>query len=310
MCEWISPIPEPIHVGRDEPLAALFDAATAKEREAFKGSWVAIAGAANGEALPEEFLNVLTITFDDEFHLKIADFFESRESFALDMNAAPRTITTSLVKSKATWSGRGGKVEQTAAELVHRYGIGSEFKGIYELDANRLKLCFAARFQPPKGDQPLPKRFDSHADGAEFGPLNLVLVRKDTGWVKLFNGKDLTGWKKGPEDGGDWKVENSLLVGRPISGPTRLFADRKDLANFQFRVVAKFSKTDSSGSGQLFRCEYSNGPKTKGYLANIGSNTSYKTGSLWTLPIGMTPTGIEMPVGPTEEIVPAETWWA
>src|SRR5262249_6607228 len=33
-------------------------------------------------------------------------------------------------------------------------------------------------------------------------------------FVPLFNGKDLTGWKTHPDQPGDWKVENGVLIGR------------------------------------------------------------------------------------------------
>ena len=41
-------------------------------------------------------------------------------------------------------------------------------------------------------------------------------------WADLFNGKDLTGWKTHPDDPGDWKVENSILVGRTSNAATCL----------------------------------------------------------------------------------------
>src|SRR5205085_11157966 len=38
----------------------------------------------------------------------------------------------------------------------------------------------------------------------------------DKGWVQLFNGKDLTGWKTHPSDKAKWEVKDGLLVS---SGP-------------------------------------------------------------------------------------------
>src|SRR3954463_1890842 len=91
-------------------------------------------------------------------------------------------------------------------------------------------------------------------------------VRADDkdGWVPLFNGKDLTGWKIHPTPNREiseitekkvdgkvvafegtvkgeklplWRVEDGTIIG---GGPsTHLFTDRDDYADFHFRVEAK-----------------------------------------------------------------------
>jgi len=61
----------------------------------------------------------------------------------------------------------------------------------------------------------------------------------DKGWLQLFNGKDLKGWKA--EGGADWKVENGLLVGRqgqPGNKPGDLFTE-KSFDNFELVVTWK-----------------------------------------------------------------------
>ena len=35
----------------------------------------------------------------------------------------------------------------------------------------------------------------------------------DQGWVQLFNGKDLTGWKTHPADKAKWEVKDGILIG-------------------------------------------------------------------------------------------------
>ena len=130
----------------------------------------------------------------------------------------------------------------------------------------------------------------------------------DTGWVQLFNGKDLTGWKLYPkpnpgdidqiikkEEGGTviayygklkkdgtevplWRVEEGLLIG---SGPhSHLFSERGDYENFRYRVEAMIN--DKGNSGQYFRTAF--GPDfPKGYEAQINATHSDKirTGSLY-----------------------------
>src|SRR5206468_5742957 len=103
--------------------------------------------------------------------------------------------------------------------------------------------------------------------------------RKDRdGWVPLFNGKDLTGWKVYPSGTGKWKVEEGILIG---SGPaSHLFTERGDYTNFRFRVEAMIN--DHGNSGQYFRAAI--GPHfPRGYEAQINATHGDKirTGSLY-----------------------------
>jgi hypothetical protein len=100
----------------------------------------------------------------------------------------------------------------------------------------------------------------------------------EEGWVQLFNGKDLTGWKIYPSGTGEWKVEDGILIG---SGPaSHLFTERGDYENFRYRVVAKIN--DHGNSGQYFRTQFGPG-FPKGYEAQINSThrDPVKTGSLY-----------------------------
>jgi len=129
----------------------------------------------------------------------------------------------------------------------------------------------------------------------------------DDGWVSLFNGKDLTGWRMHPnpnpgqikkitpkEDGGKvigyegetpdgmavplWTVKDGTLVG---SGPhSHLFTVKDDFTDFRYRVEAKIN--DKGNSGQYFRVEF--GPDfPKGYEAQINATHGdpIRTGSLY-----------------------------
>jgi hypothetical protein len=131
--------------------------------------------------------------------------------------------------------------------------------------------------------------------------------KADEGWVPLFNGKDLTGWKLPPEPnkgaivevikkekdgklvayhgkGKDdkefplWRVEDGVLIG---SGPaSHLFSERGDYENFHFRVEAMIN--DKGNSGQYFRTAFGGG-FPKGYEAQINAThgDKIKTGSLY-----------------------------
>lgn len=103
-------------------------------------------------------------------------------------------------------------------------------------------------------------------------------AKSDTGWVPLFNDKDLTGWKVYPEGTGNWKVEDGVLVG---SGPaSHLFSERGDYTDFHYRVEAQIN--DGGNSGQYFRTAFGPG-FPKGYEAQINSThrDPIRTGSLY-----------------------------
>jgi Domain of Unknown Function (DUF1080) len=102
--------------------------------------------------------------------------------------------------------------------------------------------------------------------------------KDDKGWVQLFNGKDLTGWKSHEKNPGEWKVEDGILVG---SGPaSHLFSERGDYENFHFRIEAMIN--DKGNSGQYFRTAFGPG-FPKGYEAQINSTHTdpVRTGSLY-----------------------------
>ncbi|MBI3278911.1 MAG: DUF1080 domain-containing protein [Acidobacteria bacterium] len=113
-------------------------------------------------------------------------------------------------------------------------------------------------------------------------------------WVKMFNGKDLEGWKAGerPES---WKVENGAIVGS--GGVSHLFWMKQECENCEFKAKVWLRK--GANSGMYFRAAFGPG-WPKGYEAQV--NNSYvkdpkKTGSLYNLK------------NITEQLVPDETWW-
>ncbi len=129
---------------------------------------------------------------------------------------------------------------------------------------------------------------------------------QDDGWIKLFNGKDLTGWQLPmpvggfptveaktdggkvvalhgtPAKGGDpvplWRVEDGNLVG---GGPmTHLFTTRGDFTDFHLKVVVKVN--DKGNSGIFFRAGVQPGIPF-GYEAQVNATHGdpVKSGSLY-----------------------------
>ncbi len=140
--------------------------------------------------------------------------------------------------------------------------------------------------------------------------------KPEDGWVQLFNGKDLTGWKlheppsgefesiskkevdgkvvafigktkpKKAKDGTEtpskeitlWEVKDGVIVG---GGPaSHIFSERGDYENFHFRIEAKIN--DKGNSGQYIRTEFGPG-FPKGYECQINAThgDTVKTGSLY-----------------------------
>jgi hypothetical protein len=135
-------------------------------------------------------------------------------------------------------------------------------------------------------------------------PGSLIADETD-GWVALFNGKDLSGWKIHPKPHPEikdvaekmadgkvvafegtvkgkkvplWRVENGTIVGG--GPPSHLFSERGDYADFHYRIEAKVN--DKGNSGQYFRTAFGPGFPT-GYEAQINAThgDQVKTGSLY-----------------------------
>ncbi len=134
----------------------------------------------------------------------------------------------------------------------------------------------------------------SPAPGQEGKATKEERSSKD-GWVQLFDGKTLKGWKTAPTEKGNWKVVDGAIVGRNKER-SHLFSERGDYRNFIFRIEAKIS--DKGNSGQYFRAKYSDG-WPEGYEAQINSThpDPQKTGSLY----GFAPV--------REMLVPPDTWF-
>jgi hypothetical protein len=98
------------------------------------------------------------------------------------------------------------------------------------------------------------------------------------GFVPLFNGKDLTGWKTHDGDNAKWEVVEGAIAG---SGPAgHLYSERGDYENFVFRIEAKIN--DKGNSGQYVRAKFAKG-FPPGYEAQINATHTdpIKTGSLY-----------------------------
>ena len=85
-----------------------------------------------------------------------------------------------------------------------------------------------------------------------------TLQAEEDGFVNLFNGKDLTGWKK-VNGNGEYKIDGDCIVGfgKNIKGNTFLITE-KTYGDFDFRFDMKFDDL-SGNSGVMFRAKQKEG---------------------------------------------------
>ena len=112
----------------------------------------------------------------------------------------------------------------------------------------------------------------------------LVTARADDGWIDIFNGKDLAGWKVSEENPGSFQVADGILV---VDGPrAHLFyqeegADAK-LRNFEFEATIK--TFPEANSGVFFHTAWQErGWPGHGYEAQVNATHGdpRKTGSIY-----------------------------
>jgi hypothetical protein len=112
------------------------------------------------------------------------------------------------------------------------------------------------------------------------------------GWIPLFDGKTLSGWKS--MDQGRWHVTpEGVLVGEGPMG--HLFSPRV-YTNLEFKAEIKLNQ--SGNSGMYIRAILGSG-WPQGYEAQVENTSSdpQKTGSLYNL------------AKVTQQLIPDDTWW-
>ena len=95
-------------------------------------------------------------------------------------------------------------------------------------------------------NQANPKELSSVPNNA--APKSQSPADDKTGWVSLFNGKDLAGWKTHASQPGNWRVENGVLIGCSRT-TSHLYTERDDLHDFHLRVE---TRVHAGGNGGVF----------------------------------------------------------
>ena len=112
--------------------------------------------------------------------------------------------------------------------------------------------------------------------------LEASAQRKQKGWVKLFDGKTLNGWKISEPEKNSWKVENGAIVAHGERSHLFYVGDNKPFVNFELKVEAM--TTPGSNGGIYFHTQYQEtGWPKYGYEVQVNQTHKdwRKTGSLY-----------------------------
>lgn len=120
-----------------------------------------------------------------------------------------------------------------------------------------------------------------------------VLVAADDGWISMFDGKTLQGWKAN-QNPDSWSAKDGTIVGDGEA--SHLFWMVRECGNCEFKADVKIS--DGGNSGMYFRTAFGPG-FPKGYEAQVNSTHKdpVKTGSLYNF------------VKIYDQLVPPDTWF-
>src|SRR5262245_59249340 len=107
--------------------------------------------------------------------------------------------------------------------LILRYAFGEDMKTLFTAAAVLVLTCAPNSAQPTRSPA----------------------VSPNAGWVSLFNGKDLSGWKVvGPER---WSVDNGTILGEGIHGKDGFLKTEKTYKDFHASLKFKCETPNNSG---------------------------------------------------------------
>jgi hypothetical protein len=127
--------------------------------------------------------------------------------------------------------------------------------------------------------------------GIDFSNAN-AQQSANAGWLSLFDGKTLNGWRKAQKDSvpdQSWTVENGELSFDPSKGHGSDVITTKAFTNFDFSIDFKVSEAGNSGikyfliPNTSLGCEYQLIDNARHPDAKLGINSNRKTGALYDL---------------------------
>ncbi len=106
--------------------------------------------------------------------------------------------------------------------------------------------------------------------------------QKESGWVPLFNGKDLTGWKKNGDE--KWIVEQGTVLCESTANKYGYLTTETTYRDFNLRL--KFKGEAAGNSGVFFHAQITgidpqHGPDIEGMQVEVDPNIGKHTGGLY-----------------------------
>jgi hypothetical protein len=235
----------------------------------------------SGQANPFEF--TITQTADS---VTIRTPLSNPESVTLKLNAETRTPITGQRGAAATaiftagWE--GAKLVVTSAVSGGPNGAISSAKQVYSLTGDTLTLETSNSLPDGSMSQVRTVTYAKYTPTPIPAPPSRTV---ESGYVSLFNGKDLTGWKASMNPD-SFKVENGAVVANAAGQASHLFYDgpvgNHSFQNFDLRldVLARYR----SNGGVYVMTEFQpQGFPGKGFEIQVNNSHSdrIRTGSLY-----------------------------
>ena len=118
-----------------------------------------------------------------------------------------------------------------------------------------------------------------------FTPLSTFTAAQapaESGWIPLFNGKDLTGWKNNGEE--RWVVEDGTILGESTHSKYGYLTTKKTYRDFNLRLRFKGEKGGNSGvfvHARIIGIDPAHGPDIEGMQVEVDPNVGNHTGGLY-----------------------------
>ena len=108
------------------------------------------------------------------------------------------------------------------------------------------------------------------------------LARAANGWMPLFNGKDLSGWKANGEE--KWAVEQGTIVGESAANKYGYLTTEKTYRDFDLRLKFKGEAAGNAGlflHSRIIGIDPEHGPDIEGMQVEVDPSAGKHTGGLY-----------------------------
>ena len=114
------------------------------------------------------------------------------------------------------------------------------------------------------------------------GPTGAAQKPPEGGWLALFNGKDLTGWKKNGDE--KWIVEQGTILCESTANKYGYLTTQKTYRDFDLRLKFKGEATGNSGlffHARITAIDPEHGPDIEGMQVEVDPSVGKHTGGLY-----------------------------